>query len=150
MTLVPQLNNADNWFPLYSETFIRGTSPTGAKIPIPTVIVPIQPDEHLLAITVASSSAPDRYYVGGYASFFVQVQLGAPAGNFARVGDSERLQLNKINLVRSPKLSDVYQLHVSFPRYLDNMSLEVYEYIGFGEPTIEGKLDAIYDQLIQP
>jgi hypothetical protein len=149
VTLTPQLNNQDNWFPLYSQTFTRATSPTGAKIPIPTIRVPIQPDEHLLAITVASATAPDRYYVGGYASFWIQVQLGAVGGSFARAGDSERLQLNEINLVRSPKLSDQYELRVTFPRYLDDMALEVYEYIGLGEPTIEGKLDSIHDQLIQ-
>lgn len=149
MTLVPQLNNQDNWFPLYSQSFTRGTGVTGAKIPIPTVEIPIQPDEHLLAITVASSSAPAGYYVGGYASFWIQVQLGQIGGSKARAGDSERLQLNKINLVRSPKLSDVYELHLAFPRYLDDMTIEVYEYIGLGEPTIEGKLDAIYDQIIQ-
>lgn len=149
MSLIPQLNNQDNWELLYSQSFSRASTPTGAKVPIPVTFVPIEPDEHLLAIIVGSNSAPDRYYVGGYASFWIQVQLGGIGGQRARVGDSERLQLNAVNLVRSPKLSDTYELRLATPRYFDDVIYEVYEYIGLGEPTIEGKLDAIHDQIIQ-
>jgi hypothetical protein len=91
---------------------------------------------------------PSGYYLGGYISFWAEIQLGSPSAQRAKIGASLEIQFGVITLVRCPKLSEDYEIRIAVPPYFQDVTYEIHEYTGLGEPTIEGKLDSVYAQVI--
>lgn len=148
MSLLPNLSNAGNWEFLYTTSRARAETTTGAKIPIPVIQVPILIESHLIAIYTDSDSAKGNWVNAGWAAFYVPTGITVGGANDGKIGESIRIFLNERTIITVPKLSESYALELSVPPYFDDVTYSVYQYIGLGEPTIEGKLNAIYDQLL--
>lgn len=148
MSLRPNIANTDNWEFVYDVTAQRASSPTGAKIPIDTLTVPILIESHLIALYSGSDSAKDNWINAGWAAFYAPTGITVGGGNDGKIGESVRLFLGERTIIQVPKLSDSYALKISVPPYFDDVEYSIYQYVGLGEPTLEGKLDAIYDQLL--
>lgn len=149
MSLEPNLTLQGNWDFLWSGNFARGTDAIGRKIPIPEIIVPVLADTDLIAVRCDSNSAPDRWVASGWISGWIPDATYANSPYLSRVGGSQRLYLFSTTQCRFGDFGTPYQLRINAPRYLDDFQIEIYEYIGLGEPSIAGKLNAIHDQILQ-
>lgn len=125
-----QLSNSANWEPFWTATFngVRVTPQTVA--PIGEKLNPILLDKHILAVYVDSNSAKSTWYFAGFLS--QRMQLGLTVGGLPDTNGYTRRKvwLRKMTLITFPKLTSEYALAFTPPDWFEDVSINVWKYIG--------------------
>jgi hypothetical protein len=97
---------------------------------------PIPPQSFLLEsfvlmIGVRNVEAPNRWYLGAWATMFAPMLPGSTSEFVASVVVTQRkIRLGVLNLVVFPKVMAPYLLEVKFPAWHEQILLEVWRYDG--------------------
>lgn len=126
----PSIDESNEWN-LVGRANLQATIPdAGEIIPIPSRSFLIQ-NSNVLMIGLRSQTASPRWYTAGWAQQILPILPGYTSDYVAAVqSDSQRLKLGILNLVVFPKFVDNYLVQVSFPRWMRDISLEVWRYDG--------------------
>jgi hypothetical protein len=142
-----QLGNAQNWALLYSETLTATATIEGrGYIPIPARFIPVQVDHRILIVGTASNKGiRSTWNTGGWLT-----PLIAWGGNNntldADLG-SWRIPLNKKRLVLLPDLAPNYKLRFNAPSWMQQISIEIYQYSGPETDSTEALITQLQTQL---
>lgn len=158
------LATRDNWELLLSDrravSYSSNTAPTDLRYKY-TPISPIYatPQSHTLLIGTMSNSALQHWFLGAIASAYLYVSPSITSGMTSGVqaGDSKKIGLNRLTLIEF-KNYDVspYVLKLEIPYWLEDIYIEVWEYLNDVEPdqeikdrlfTIEQDLERIESKL---
>jgi hypothetical protein len=148
LSLTPSLTDSNNWVLAYSTQKAAAQDATGAYFPISTISVPILLDSFFLAIRTDSQEKKATWKYGGSAAYYLPTGIGIGGVTESRFGEVRYLSLGEFTLCSVPKLANEFELRIFPPYYFRDISVSVWMYTGAGEPTIEGKLDKIYDAII--
>jgi hypothetical protein len=100
-------------------------------------------NSHLLIIGTSSTSARSTWRTGGWAAQILPFLPSSTSVYVAAVqGQGKWLRLGTLTLVEFPKIMPTYLLEISFPYWLDNVSIEVWRYDGRDLDTFE-RLDQL-------
>uniref|UniRef100_A0A832M335 Uncharacterized protein n=1 Tax=Oscillatoriales cyanobacterium SpSt-402 TaxID=2282168 RepID=A0A832M335_9CYAN len=133
----PDLTSSLEWNLVGRDTLLATIPEFGDIIPIPRKSYFIE-NSHVLMIGCRSNSAPSRWYTAGWAEQVLPVSPSFTSDFVAAAqATSQRLRLGIQNLVVFPKYVPSYILQISFPRWMRDISLEVWQYDG---PDVEGPI----------
>lgn len=126
----PDLLDRLEWNLVARASYQAPTTPTKLKDRLPDRTFLIE-DSHLLSIGVTSQSARTGWVTGGWANMVIPFLPSSTSQFTAQMyAYTRRLKLRVHNLIVLPKLSDTYLLTLSFPYWLNDVSLEIYKYDG--------------------
>jgi len=135
------LQNGDNWDEVYSAS--RSIVRTGplSYIPIGEIAIPILFEKPILAFYCESPSSPAHWKSAGWLN--QKIRLGFTVGGAADGNrNSGRLMLLKqIMLIEWTGLGGSYQVSFTPKRYLDDISLRIWQYTGPVIDSVEEKVD---------
>lgn len=128
-----EFNNSLNWDLVLRRTYFAVPNPAQPKgfVPIPTISVLV--DRYTLAIGAKSNQAKANWHLAGYACPRLLFSPSSTSDYIAAV-QSERAQailLNQLTLVQFRNFSNnSYLLTINVPRWLREVSLEIWKYQG--------------------
>lgn len=127
MTLL-DIQNGANWDLVYTDTKLvaPGNKP-GTYIPIPSYKIPVLFTSNIIAVQLTSSNASPSWYLGARLQ---QVIQSAGVTSTEYWGKQYQAGLNRTNLLVLPALAPQYALHVSFPRWIQDIQIDIAEYTG--------------------
>lgn len=130
--LLLELNNPQNWIPLWSFRLDEGQV-WGLQKAIPEQIVPVLLDRNILAAKVTSLAGSPTWSYGGLITPLLQCS-GSPFSE--ALVKSHRLTLKQPNLLFLDDLGE-YKLKVRPPKWFPSFELDLWSYIGPEEDTGE-------------
>jgi len=140
------LNNPEKWSLIYSELFrvsIRGVQGTTTYYtPIPDVRVNCS--SPILQVKIYSNAAKTHWQLGAWANLFCSVN-----STYSMIGEQRKpCKINNPTLLQfgQPTQQIPYNLQLSFPYWLEEISLEIFEYL---EPSGVYPSDAGLVKIIQ-
>jgi hypothetical protein len=135
------LQNGDNWEDLYSSSHsITQTGPR-SYIPIGEIQIPVLFEKPILAFYCESPSAPAHWVQAGWLNQKVRVGFtvgGAADGNRQ---NGRLMLLKKIMLVEWESLGGSYQVSFTPKKYLDDITLRIWQYTGPIVDSLEEQVD---------
>ncbi|GEM_PF-869897 len=158
-TQLLNLNNRNNWQPLYStsvQAAYIGDSTTRHYRLFP-VSVPFLIESRILAVCPDSTTAKDWWITAGWISRRIATGLVVGGNPNVRASETQRLIFREINLIVYPDFTADYELILDIPYWFDQWSVQVFEYTGLDENVdtnlliesknqldrIEAKIDAL-------
>lgn len=128
--LLLQLGNNQNWERLYNRRWDADRIDSGKKyVPIPVQTLPVLADRRILVVGGASADALGHWttagwlvpklYISGLSYPFLEANL-----------NTERIPLNDYRLLILPDLSHSYRLEFRIPKWLKEVELDIWQYIG--------------------
>ncbi len=157
MSLSVDLSNSQNWDLVFNQYF----QPIPSSNPNPSVIYPVYEfsisavlfDNPLVAIYAHSSKAPAHWQFAGKLIQRVAVGL-IVGGNNEAIQETRAVRLNSIQVFNLPQYTSTYQLNFRVARWLQDIELKVWQYIGAVDDeyidrftAIDSKLNTIIQQL---
>ena len=149
------LSTRQNWELILSEqrvvVYQDGTLPTNDNYKY----TPISPfyaalNSHILLIGTRSNSARQHWFLGARVSQFLYV---SPSADFSytsgvQASDIKRVGLNRFTLVEFKNYNVIpYVLELDIPYWLEDIYVEVWEYLGQPEEALENRLADIENAL---
>lgn len=151
------LATRENWELILSEsrlvTYNNNTLPTDDRYKY-TPISPIYatPSSHTLLIGTRSNSARQHWFLGARASQYLYV---SPSNNFSYTSgvqalDIKKIGLNRLTLVEFKNYNVIpYVLEIDIPYWLEDIYVEVWEYISTETDLLDDRLHGIENSLIR-
>lgn len=130
--LLLELNNPNNWLPLWSYRLSAGVV-YGLQKAIPSQIVPVLLESRILSAKVSSLSGSPTWKYGG--TLFPLLQCAGSPFSEALLSPL-KLSLSSPNLFILDDLGE-YKLKVDVPRWFPSFELDLWSYIGPIEDTGE-------------
>lgn len=149
MSIKPQFANSTNWDLIDSGT-VLATKVNPAKDyynPINPINISVQISSPTVAIFTETNNPKSTWSCGGWLSANIVSGLIVGGNSDAEIA-KKWLRLEKINIIRFPSLSNSYSLILFAPSWFESISWVIWEYIGSGHADLEGKLDLIYEEII--
>lgn len=145
--LILQLGNINNWSIVHSETLIAEPTIDGRGFrPIPKRLIPLQIEHHILVVgTSASRGIRSTWNTGGWISPLVS--WGGNNNTMDAELGSYRIPLNARRMLVFPDIAPNYKLRFSPPAWIEQISIEIYQYAGPESFSTELLLDAQQQQL---
>jgi hypothetical protein len=145
MTISYQLTDPLSWEFLWSGSQSVATAPKSLwkSLPIPEILTDIQPISNIVAVRANSASNPGHWKFGGYVNQKIQAGLIANNGNQLVTTSTQKIWLDRISILFFPELTDSYYLTFNIPYWIRQIDLDVWQYRGEVEDSIEQKLDYI-------
>ncbi|MDZ8056600.1 MAG: hypothetical protein RMX63_34855 [Aulosira sp. ZfuCHP01] len=141
---VLQLGNSANWEQLYS-TSVNAVSIGAGYLftPIPPITVPVLIESHIIAISITSANAKDTWHFGGLLS--QKINLGITVGGLPDADgvQKHKLYLDRLTLLILPKLTSTYSVEVEPPKWFNQISVILWQYIGPESDTTEDLINEI-------
>jgi hypothetical protein len=117
------------WQTVYQGNFEVATNGT-LYVPLPPIDIPIAFEKPLIAIRTSSFNSPPKWFTAGWLSQKINTGLTVTGVDDA-VLSRRRVELNKLSVFRfSQDIASTYTLSFSFPRWMKDISLAVWEYQG--------------------
>jgi hypothetical protein len=140
-----ELQNSSKWSQLwdYSTTAAPVPDKPGYTLEIPTIVLPFQLENHIIAISAKSSTAPSSWKLGGRVAKKIQTGITIGGVPDVTISDARKLWLNQINLFRFTPYTANYALEITPAYYLTQISLEVWVYTGIDTDTVTNQLNRI-------
>ncbi len=150
MTALYDAGSAANWQKIHTSSY-QVTYTAGKHIPvyipIPFQELAVNITSSLIAIHCTSSDYPSQIkYLGRVVQSVVSA--GTLPTNVA-TGDSVSIYSNRTVLADFTKFDDVYRLLIMPKYYVEDLTINVYEYIGSAYHEVESRLDVIEGKLDQ-
>jgi hypothetical protein len=145
MTISYQLADPLSWELIFSDSRSMATAPKSLwkSLPIPEILTDIQPISNIIAVRASSSSNPGHWQFGGYANQKIQPGLVAFSPQSLAITSKQKIWLDRISVLFFPDLTDSYYLTFNIPYWLRQISLDVWQYRGAIEDSVEQRLDYI-------
>lgn len=103
----------------------------------------------LLIFSTSRNARPTWNYAGN-ANLTARNTVAAGAGSLYNVVLASRSIYLGFSILRFPEFGlPEYGLEVFVPKWFNIVDYQLWEYVGDGVPSLEGKLDAIYNELVQ-
>lgn len=146
--LVLELGNSNNWSPFFYTKIDAVTSNNGELFtPIPTITVPILFDSHIIAVSVSCSKSKPTWYFGGFLN--QRISLGLTVGGLpdSDAVQKRRLYLDRLTLIIFPKIVSTYAVTIDVPKWFEDVSINIFEYIGPESDSTEDLIAQLQNQL---
>ena len=148
---MPQFANSNNW-----DLISNGNITASLVNPNEPYHIPINPisistliETPTIAIFTETTNPKSTWKCGGWVA--ANIVSGLIVGGNADTEIARRyLQLEKINIVRFPRLSNNFALKLFVPSWFKYFSWTIWEYIGEGFADLEGKLDNLESVINTP
>ncbi|TRT85829.1 MAG: hypothetical protein EWV82_06510 [Microcystis aeruginosa Ma_AC_P_19900807_S299] len=144
-----QFSNSNNWQQVSTGNLIaQDVEPVAAQryYPIPDYVIPVQLTSPILAIYAFSSAAENHWRYAGKA--FQRIRTGLTLGGGADSWiDSQRFYLNQITILRFEQVSSTYDVILTIPFWIRQLSFVLLEYTGPIIDSSKQKLDLILERL---
>lgn len=119
-------------------------------LPIPAFEIGFSLESHILAVRCLSQTAKAHWRFAGNLSQRFQIGTGGATSPLPVVTASRTaLRLNRADLVRFPRLTDVYDLLFEPPYWLKDLRLTIWLYSGSESDTTEEFIEAARVDLIR-
>jgi hypothetical protein len=133
--LIVSLNNPQNWIRLFTGEYEVTPIADGRRyVPIPSRLLPIQTDERILAVKAESTTALQNWQTGGW--LIPTLDLSAAEFREARWGQF-KIPLRYAGLVLLPDLNVSYRLRLDIPKWIKDVRVDVWQYLGPIEDSTE-------------
>lgn len=133
----PGLDESNEWNLVGRDTLYATIPDAGEIIPIRSRNWLIQ-NSNVLMIGLRSATASSHWYTGGWVQQLLPILPSYTSTYVAAVQSaSQRLRLGILNLVVFPKYIDTYLIEINFPRWMRDISIEVWRYDG---PDVDGPI----------
>lgn len=143
------MGNAQNWQLLYSHHFVSeaifNQGRISGHVPIPEQTLSVLSEHRILVAGAHSRTAKSTWYTGGYLTAIVET-----AGEFLDADlASYRVPLNSARLILLPQLAQSYKLRFRPQRWFEEITLNIYQYIGSEADSTEVLLRQIETKIDQ-
>lgn len=143
ITPIFELNNSANWELIYSETRTAVFESSTEYQPFPKYTIPYLFDSRVLAIKIASSTAKPNWRNAGTIYQYQNLGLGV---NEKVILFKKRLTLFQTELFVFPPYSAGYYLEHDVPWWIDQLTIEIYQYNGT-EQTVEAMVQSTLNSM---
>lgn len=132
------LGNAQNWEEAYSQTFEAELVADYRFRPIGKVDIPILLGGSILAVYTESPPAPAHWQRAGWLNQKIRLGITVGGGQEGNRNQGRLMLLNQIVVVEWPSITEEYQVTFTPQRYLQQVDLRIWKYIGpISEPMSE-------------
>jgi hypothetical protein len=140
-----QLGNAQNWQAFFNGSYSAQIINGGRDfVPLGSVTLPVLSDRRILVAGTTSTAASPNWRTGGWLTPILQCG-GAP---FQQADlRSERIPLESTRILILPDLTEGYRLRFSIPRWLKQVDLEIWQYIGPEKDSTEELIRQLQTQI---
>jgi hypothetical protein len=143
--LLVQFNNRNNWIRLYTGLFTVTPIGSGTRyVPIPESVLPVLSDERILAAKATSAAAIKTWKTGGWLTPIIDL-VSTEFGE-ARLSQ-HRVPLGYAGFIILPEFAQSYRLRLSIPRWIKDVRIDVWQYIGPIDDSTEKLIRELGDQL---
>lgn len=143
------LSNSANWESHSGASYTAGTATVNGRTiyaPILEFTLPISFEKRIIAIAANSNSSKPTWNFAGYASQKISTGLvvgGTPESLIKR----NTIWLNQISVLFLPQVSSSYSLSITPARWLKDISINTWQYIGTESDSTELALSEIQSSL---
>jgi len=141
MSVELDLSNAENWEDVYSTSQAITQLGPRSYVPLSEIQVPILLTKPILAVYCESPSAPPHWKRAGWLNQQIRVGITVGGGQEGNRQKGYLLLLKKIMVIEWEPFAEAYQVSFTPQRYLDDISLRIWEYTGPITQSLDEKID---------
>jgi len=138
-TPILDLNNSANWENHYHGSFEGGQAIVNGRTiyaPILETSIPVTFEKHIIAVYAVSASAKPTWNFAGYIS--QKIKTGLVVGSVPEsLVERRPFWLNQITLLFLPQVASSYALSITPAKWLKDISLYTWQYVGTESDTTE-------------
>lgn len=133
--LIVQFNNKNHWIRLYTGEYTVTPINNGRRyVPIPDHVLPVLSDHRILAAKATSAEALKSWKTGGWLTPILD--LASTEVKEARM-PQHQIPLDYSRVIRLPEFAQSYKLRLSFPKWLKDVRIDIWQYIGPEDDSTE-------------
>lgn len=142
-----ELGNPNNWESAWTDSKSAAQGARGAYIPIGEMVIPLIFSDHITAVLVESSTAKPSWNFAGFLNQKVRLGLTVGGGLDSYYSLKRKAWLRRITLIRYERLTNDYGLSFEPPKWITQVSIQIWVYTGIETDTITQQLNRIESML---
>jgi hypothetical protein len=150
---VIDLSNSNNWLLVWEKLTIAQRvviDPEKQFHPIPSINMPVQLESHIFAVLIENQKARSSWRYAGRITQLIQTGIiGYGGSNDVEVAEFRKLWLNRVSLYIFPKVTNTFSLKFDVPRWFEEISITVWEYIGLKSDSTETLINSLKQDVLR-
>lgn len=143
------LSNSDNWRLVWEKLTIAERvviDPEKQHHPIPAIKMPVQLESPVFVVLVENQQAKSTWRYAGIVTQLVSTGIIDFGGSDDVEVTSRKLWLNRVSLHVFPNLTTSFSLKFYIPKWFEEVSITIWEYLGNYDDTTEQLIKQVRDE----